>query len=200
MSDENDSHFLFAIAVIFGLALAVLAYFCGEEFMKILKIILYIGSVILAICVFAFLGILFFAKPNNNDTKTWFVYSSNNSIPEDTEKLLFLQGTEKIKPITAKKLRCVGFDSSELSITADTFVQCKNIEEIILYQKPGKEFNKDSFAKCTSLRTVTLVGNNTDWKDFEITVPQKCEIKFFPTKTVIVSENNAEAVFVTISK
>ena len=188
MNDENERHFLFGIAIVFGIALAVVAYFCGigDEDMKCLKVVSFILICGFAIFFCVFLGFLLFGKSKNTDTKTWCVYSSTDNVPDDTERLLFCSDIEK--NLDLKKLRFIDFDSSKIATDITTFSKCTNVEEITFYQNPGKGFSKDAFKGCTSLKTVNLVGNYEDWKGFEITVPVDCEIKFLPTKNVVIPE------------
>ena len=191
MNDENERHFLLAITVVFALSLAMVAIFCGEDVMKSFKIIFFIGFCIFSILICIFFGFLLFSKKNISNvekTKSWSVYKSETNLV-DVERLLFNKDSVEIqKQEFLKNLRIVDFDAVSQKVSANTFSHCINIEEVNFYKNPGKDFDKDAFNGCTLLKTVNLVGNYEDWKDFQITVPVDCEIKFLPTKNIVIPE------------
>lgn len=191
MNDENERHFLLAITVVFALMLAVVAIFCEGDVMKSFKIIFFIGFCIFSILICIFFGFLLFSKKNISNvekTKSWSVYKSETNLV-DVERLLFNKDSVEIqKQEFLKNLRIVDFDAVSQKVSANTFSHCINIEEVNFYKNPGKDFDKDAFNGCTLLKTVNLVGNYEDWKDFQITVPVDCEIKFLPTKNIVIPE------------
>ena len=159
--------------------------------MKSFKIIFFIGFCIFSILICVFFGFLLFSKKNISNvekTKSWSVYKSETNLV-DVERLLFNKDSVEIqKQEFLKNLRIVDFDAVSQKVSANTFSHCINIEEVNFYKNPGKDFDKDAFNGCTLLKTVNLVGNYEDWKDFQITVPIDCEIKFLPTKKIVIPE------------
>ena len=63
MNDENERNFLLAITVVFALMLAVVAIFCGGEFMKKMKIVSFIGIILFSIYFLIMVGIFMFSEP-----------------------------------------------------------------------------------------------------------------------------------------
>ena len=190
MNDENDRHFLFAIIVIFSLALAVIAYFCGEDMIKNTKLKYIIYAVFVALVII--IGHLLFYTSKNESKKlckSWCVYSENDELPDDVEKLFINNSIEEIKILPPlKNLKSVEFDSSSLKIANDAFSKCRNIEEITFFFF-FLNLECNAFANCIALKVVNLVGDYSDWKDFEIKVPASCKIKFIPTKTLKIYES-----------
>ena len=164
--------------------------------MKKMKIVFFIRLYILfSIFFLVMLGIFVFSEPKCTDTKTWYVLNSSiYNPPSDTERLLITDSYEipSIPALNLKKLKYVDIDTSKLKISDQTFSMCKNIEEITFYQNPKGSFDKNTFAKCPSLKVVNLVGNYEDWKDFQITVPIDCEIKFLLRKDIVVPESKVK--------
>lgn len=199
MKNDNDSHFLFAIIIVLSICLAALAVLCGEEIMKCLgtKITLF---VLLGIFLFIILGaaitlgIAIFNECKCDETKSWVVYkSSKTKIPDDTECLLFVNSEKnddaKKKICNLNNLKFLDFGLSKWEFPEGFFTCCKNLEEITFFQKP-EGFRSNEFSKCLNLKKIILVGNKSDWKNFEICVPIDCEIVFEESKTVVVGETD----------
>ena len=196
MDEEKKEPFLFSLAVVFALSLAVFAFFCGGDFMKMgwCKVITFIYICLFFVMITVFLGFILFSKSDDTNVKTWITYSNNFDTPKDTERLTFFGDCGKIeKQFDLKKLQIVEFDSKDIEVDENTFSKCKNIEEVTFYQKPNVP-PKNAFSKCTSLKKVKLVGNCNDWTDFQITVPTDCEITFLSTKEIVIPEKISERI------
>ena len=191
MNYNTFYYFLFSITVVISVAIAVLALSCGENIVKPVKIL---GLLIVVLCIVLIfiIGILIFKSPNQQNTKSWWVYTNGYDIPKDTEKILFCNSSEEIETLEKlkdlKNLTMLDFDMMQWTIKGDVFSNCKNLREVTFYQKP-ENFDENAFAKCPLLETVKLVGNISDWKNFKITVPVDCEIKFLTTKEVMIIDN-----------
>ena len=189
MNDNTSNYFLFSIAVVVSIVIAVLALSCGENIMKAVKIIGFVIVIVLFVIFIVILGNLIFKSPDQQNTKSWWVYTKNADIPKDTERILFDDSSEEIETLeNLKNLTMLDFDRTQWNIAKDLFSNCKNLKEVTFYQKPA-EFDENAFAKCPLLKTVKLVGNISDWKDFKITVPMDCEIEFLTTKEIVIIDN-----------
>lgn len=191
MNDNTFNYFLFSIAVLVSLGITVLALSCGENIMKAFKIIGFVFVAVLCIFFFIIAAFLIFKTPDQQNTKSWWVYTKDAVIPNGTKRILFYDSSEKIETLNLKKLTkltMLGFDMTQWNIEKELFSNCKNLKEVTFYQKP-KEFDENAFAKCPLLKTVKLVGNISDWKDFKIILPMDCEIEFLTTKEIVIIDN-----------
>lgn len=204
MKNEDYRYFLFSVVLVFSIGIAILAYFCGGEMMKCdkLKVVFFIAFIVLMICFLIAIGFLLFDTTKANSTnaqKFWYTYSDSYELPKDTEKLFFNDSISAISnPLNLENLKIVEFDSSNLEIKATSFSSCKNIKELTFYQRP-KSIEKETFAHCTLLKNIYLVGNSSDWKGFEIIVPIDCEITFLPTKIVSIPKSDLKQKLENIS-
>ena len=200
MDDKREEVFLFSLVLIFALGLAAIAMFCGMDMMTRLTgfgKFLIIGIPIIIVLVLCWNPLHIFFREGNTNTKTWVTFSKEKENYETAERLLFIDSSfdnETSQSISdLPYLKYVDLDISEWKLPENFFSDCKNIEEVTFFQRPknngSSKFQVATFSKCINLRKVNLVGNCSEWKNFEISVPSKCEIVFIPIKTVFIPEN-----------
>ena len=108
MNDENDKYFLLSVAVVLGLGLAVLSYFCGGEIMKYiaLKITCFVFICVFLVFTAIFLGIILFSSKNTATNKDFAIITSQGieDLKFDKDSVFLLNENSDAIPPNCKNI------------------------------------------------------------------------------------------------